>query len=150
MAVWVFYASLFHSFLEHGIFWNPDISQCSVATCARCGGISNNHLIANFLEICQWKNLLKTIKVWWSYCHEFDVSPFRDTVYRPSGNWYFDAKKTQSHSNIFKITSLKYRKLRLQKHRSKSSLAASASSFFNFLFLKLQFMRIKMYILLPQ
>ena len=27
MAVWVFYASLFHSFLEHGIFWNPDFHK---------------------------------------------------------------------------------------------------------------------------
>jgi len=29
-------------------FLEPRFSQGSVATCARCGGISNNHLIANF------------------------------------------------------------------------------------------------------
>jgi len=51
-------ACLFHSFLEQDNFWNPNISQGSVATCAGCGGIFNtgNHFIAKFLENLPVKN----------------------------------------------------------------------------------------------
>ena len=35
----------------------PNTSQGSVATYARCDGILNNHFTANLLEIFQWKDL---------------------------------------------------------------------------------------------
>ena len=41
--------SLLHSVLEHGSFFNTDISQGSVATHLRCGEIFNNDFIANLL-----------------------------------------------------------------------------------------------------
>jgi len=39
--------SLLHSVLEHGNFFNIDISQGSVATCLRCGG----YVIITLLQI---------------------------------------------------------------------------------------------------
>jgi len=52
MTVSVFQARLFHSFREHSNFWYQIyiFSHDSVTTYARCGGIFNNHFIANFLE----------------------------------------------------------------------------------------------------
>ena len=44
---WVLHDSLLHSVLEHGNFLNIDISQGTVATCLRCGGIFNNDFVAN-------------------------------------------------------------------------------------------------------
>ena len=49
MTVRVFHARLFHSFREHGNFFQI-FSQGSMATYARYGGIFNNHFIANFLQ----------------------------------------------------------------------------------------------------
>jgi len=40
--------------LEHGSFWNVDISPGSVTTCVRCGGISNNRFTANLLEASEF------------------------------------------------------------------------------------------------
>ena len=56
-------ACLFHSFLEQDNFWNPNISQGSVATCAGCGGIFNtgNHFIAKFLENLLVKNFTNQV-----------------------------------------------------------------------------------------
>ena len=40
-----------------------------VATCISCGGIFNNHLVANFnLPV---EKVWKSVKVWCSYCREF-------------------------------------------------------------------------------
>jgi len=33
-----------------------DILQGNVETHLQCGGICNNHIIANCLQVCQWKN----------------------------------------------------------------------------------------------
>jgi len=41
--------SLLHSGLDHGNFLNTDISQGSVATWLKRGGIFNDSFIANFL-----------------------------------------------------------------------------------------------------
>jgi len=37
-------------------FSDISFSQCSVATCLRCGGMFNNRFIANFLQIVRVKN----------------------------------------------------------------------------------------------
>jgi len=57
VAVWFLNAWMFQSFLEHDNFWYQIFSQGSVATYARCGGIFNNHFIANFQENPQWEKL---------------------------------------------------------------------------------------------
>ena len=41
--------SLLHLFLKNGDFLNTDISQGSVATSLRCGGVFVNDFITNFL-----------------------------------------------------------------------------------------------------
>jgi len=41
--------SLLHSGLEHGNFSNTDISQSSLATRLRCGGIVRDDFVANLL-----------------------------------------------------------------------------------------------------
>jgi len=53
--------SLLHSVLDHGNFFNIDISQGSVATCLRCGGyvIITLHYIYNYITA----NLLANLPV---------------------------------------------------------------------------------------
>ena len=50
-----------HSFLKHGSM-EPNISQGSVPTYARCGGILNNRFTANLLANLLWKNMGKSLK----------------------------------------------------------------------------------------
>ena len=45
----VLHGSLLYRVLEHGNFLNISVSQGSVATCLRCGGIFNNDFIAILL-----------------------------------------------------------------------------------------------------
>ena len=49
--------SLLHSGLEHGNFLNSDISQGSVATRLKCGGIVNERFVANLLQNLSVKEL---------------------------------------------------------------------------------------------
>jgi len=44
-----------------------DISQDSVETHLRCGGICNNHIIANCLQSATVKELWKSINSWQRY-----------------------------------------------------------------------------------
>jgi len=72
-------------FLEHGEFrWFFSViyvSQGSVATYVRCGGISTQRCIANFLLSLPVKEFLKSVKIWQSYCLKFGGFLFWDTVY---------------------------------------------------------------------
>jgi len=45
------------------LFCDINISQGSVATRSRCGGISNERCIANFLEITTVKEFLKSANI---------------------------------------------------------------------------------------
>ena len=58
----VLLARLFCSLRGHGNFCYQIFSQGSMATYARCGGIFNNHFIANFVENLPMKEFLKSIK----------------------------------------------------------------------------------------
>jgi len=42
-------ACFIDSGLEHGNFWNTDISQASVVTQLKCGGTINDHFVAYLL-----------------------------------------------------------------------------------------------------
>jgi len=44
------------------------VSQGSVATYVRCGGMSTWCCIANFLVSLSVKEFLKSVKIWQSYC----------------------------------------------------------------------------------
>ena len=46
---WLSFACFIYSGLEHGNFLDSDISQDSVVTQLRCGGIINKDLVANLL-----------------------------------------------------------------------------------------------------
>jgi len=59
---------------ECRLFSGVDVLQGSVTTRIRCGEIFNNSFITNFLANLTVKKLWKSVKVWWSYCHEFGVS----------------------------------------------------------------------------
>jgi len=64
------------------IFIHKNISQVSVATRLRCGGIFSNHwLYYKFTNDFTGKKLCKSVKNWRCYCYEFDVFLFWDTVY---------------------------------------------------------------------
>jgi len=52
------------------------ISQGSVATRLRCGGIFNGSFIANFLQIVAVKEFLKSVNIWRRYELEYSVSLF--------------------------------------------------------------------------
>ena len=56
-------------------FADIDVSQGSVATCARCGGIFNIHLTANLPRNLPVKFFFKSVKNWQNYGHE-SVAPF--------------------------------------------------------------------------
>ena len=45
------------------------VSQGSVATYVRCGGMSPQFCTANFLLSLSVKEFLKSVKIWQSYCH---------------------------------------------------------------------------------
>jgi len=47
------------------------VSQGSVATYVRCGGMSTQHCIANFLLSLSVKEFLKSVKLWQSYRQSF-------------------------------------------------------------------------------
>jgi len=53
---------------------HTNVSQRSVATCARCGGILITTLLKIYQEIFQWKKLWKSVKMWQNNGHEF-VAP---------------------------------------------------------------------------
>jgi len=55
------------------------ISQGSVATRFRCGGIFNGSFIANFLQIVAVKEFLKSVNIWRRYELEYGVSLFFDS-----------------------------------------------------------------------
>ena len=52
------------------------ISQGSVATHLKCGGIFNGSFIANFLQIVAVKVFLKSANIWRRYELEYGVSLF--------------------------------------------------------------------------
>ena len=56
-------------------FADINVSQDSVATSARCGGIFNIHLTANLPRNLPVKKILKMVKIWQNYGHE-SVAPF--------------------------------------------------------------------------
>jgi len=43
------------------------VSQGSVKTYLRCGGIYNNHIIANCPQSVPVKRFLKSVNNWWKY-----------------------------------------------------------------------------------
>jgi len=45
-------------------FTDINVSQGSVATLFRCGGIINNHFITNFLQSVPVKEFLKSVNIW--------------------------------------------------------------------------------------
>jgi len=56
-------------------FADINVSQGSVATCAKWCGLFNIHLTANLLRNLQVKIFSKLVKIWQNYGHE-SVSPF--------------------------------------------------------------------------
>jgi len=60
---------------------NINISQGSVATCLRCGGMFNDCCIANFLEIVKVKEWWKSANIWQSMCRAVGVHFFWPTLY---------------------------------------------------------------------
>ena len=53
--------------IAQNAFSDINISQGSVTTHLRCGGIFNDRCIANFLEIVTVKEFLKPANIWRSY-----------------------------------------------------------------------------------
>ena len=53
--------------LEYGNFLNIDISQGSVVTELRCGGIVNDDFVANLLMNLSVKEFKKSVNIWRSY-----------------------------------------------------------------------------------
>jgi len=56
------------NFIDFSVIY---VSQGSVATYVRCGGMSTQRCIANFLLSLSVKEFLKSIKIWQSYCPKF-------------------------------------------------------------------------------
>jgi len=56
-------------------FADIKVSQGSVATYARCGGIFNMHLTANLPRNLSVKKNYKSVKIWQNYGHK-SVAPF--------------------------------------------------------------------------
>jgi len=77
----VLHGSLLQLLLEHCDFVNIDISQGSVATYLRCGGIFKHKFVANLPVSLPVKEFWKSVNIWGSYGQEFGVLFFWDTVY---------------------------------------------------------------------
>jgi len=63
------------------LFSDITISQGSVATPLRCGGIFSDHFTANLSPSLTVKELWKSVKIWQSYRYEFGGPLFWNTVY---------------------------------------------------------------------
>ena len=101
--------------LDHGIFLNSDISQGSVVTQLRCGGIINEDLVANLLVNLSVKEFWKSVNVWRSYEQYYSGLFFIDshsilvgifwfhfTLFRPFCNWQLSLKVTAcSVQNVY-------------------------------------------------
>jgi len=70
---------LFVIFIMYAYF--IDISQGSVETHLRCGGIYNNHIIANSLQSVPVKKFWKLVNNWWKYGQKQNGTFFWPTLY---------------------------------------------------------------------
>jgi len=71
--------SLVSCFLTHGVVSDIHISQGSVATYFRCGGIFRDKFVANLPMSLSVKGFLKSVNIWGSYGQEFSVLFFIDS-----------------------------------------------------------------------
>ena len=71
--------SSLHLLLKSGDFLNTDISQGSVATYLRCGGIFKYQSVENLSLNLFVKEFLKSVNIWRSYGQEFSVLFFIDS-----------------------------------------------------------------------
>jgi len=62
---WLCHNSLLHLLLKNGNFLNTDISQGSVASCLRCGGVFVYDFVRNFLLSLIMKEFWKSVNIWW-------------------------------------------------------------------------------------
>ena len=69
----VLHGSLLQLLLEHCDYLNIDISQGSIATRLRCGGIFKYELVANLPVSLSVKEFRKSVNIWGSYGQEFGV-----------------------------------------------------------------------------
>ena len=72
-------AVCFNYFLSIAIFLNIDISQGSVATRLRCGGIFKYELVAKLPVSLPVKEFRKSVNISGSYGQEFGVLFFSET-----------------------------------------------------------------------
>jgi len=63
------------------LFSDTNISQGSVVTRLRCGGIFSYHFTANLSLSLTMKEFWKSVKIWQSESHEFGGPVFWNTVY---------------------------------------------------------------------
>jgi len=66
VSAWFFWNMV--NFVDFSLIY---VSQGSVATYVRCGGMSTQRCIANFLLSLSVKEFLKSVKIWQSYCEKF-------------------------------------------------------------------------------
>jgi len=62
-------------------FADINVSQGSVATYARCGGMFNMHLTANYPKNLPVKTFSKSVKIWQNWDHECVAAFFGPTLY---------------------------------------------------------------------
>ena len=80
-------AVCFNYFLSIAIFLNIDISQGSVATRLRCGGIFKYESVANLPVSLLVKEFWKSVNISGSYGQEFGVLFFSETQCSMMGLW---------------------------------------------------------------
>ena len=69
-------------------FTDSNISQGSVATLFRCGGIINNHFIANFPQSVPVKKFLKSVNIWRRYGQKYGGMFF--LTHSVHAIWYYE------------------------------------------------------------
>jgi len=80
-------ACFIHSSLEYYSFLNTDISQGSVVTQLRCGGIVNEDFVTNLVVKLSVKELWKLVNIWRSNGKDYSGLFFIDSQCRWSGNF---------------------------------------------------------------
>ena len=68
-------------------FTDINVSQGSVATLFRSGGIINDHFIANFPQSVQVKEFLKSVNIWQRYGQKYGGMFFFDSQCSKEWQW---------------------------------------------------------------
>jgi len=128
VSAWFFWNMV--NFVDFSLIY---VSQGSVATYVRCGGMSTQRCIANCLLSLSVKEFLKSVKIWQSYCEKFGDFLFLEHSVQPHCSLcILHFKKTKSDSILIDCRALwgHMNMIPLPNARSTGALVAGTANAF--------------------